>query len=255
MGKKALAVVSFGTSYPDARVAIENLERTLAAARPEYDFYRAFTSGIVIRKIEREEGVRILNPGELMERLAAEGYDEVVCQSLHVIPGNEYEKMCEQIAGYRARFRRLEIGKPLLWEDTDYLRCGRALLQSLPRLAEDEAIVYMGHGSDHFSNASYALMENTFRFLGAERLYIATVEGFPNFDYILRRLHKHAVTRVYVAPFMIVAGDHAQNDLAGDEAESWKSLLETEGYDVTVLLKGLGEYPALGALFAAHLPE
>ncbi len=255
MGKKALAVISFGTSYPEARAAIENLEKTLAVARPDYDFYRAFTSGMVIAKIEREEGIRILNPAELMEQLAEQGYEEVICQSLHVIPGNEYEKMCAQMQPFAEKFHRFAVGKPLLYDQTDYLRCGRGLLGHMPKLAADEAFVFMGHGTEHFSNASYALMENTFRFLGAERVYVATVEGFPSFDYVLRRLHQHEVSRVYLAPLMIVAGDHAQNDLAGEEDDSWKSQLESEGFETQVMLRGLGEYAEIADLFAAHLPE
>lgn len=255
MGKKALAVVSFGTSYPEARKAIEALEGTLANARPDYDFYRAFTSGMVIRKIHQEEGTLIPTPAQLLEQLAEDGYEEVICQSLHVIPGNEYEKMCGQIEAFRSRFARLEIGKPLLWEATDYLRICRSLLSHLPKLADDEAIVFMGHGSDHQANAAYALTENTFRFSGAERVYVCTVEGFPNFDYALRRLHKHEVSRVYLAPFMIVAGDHAQNDLAGDDEDSWRSILLNDGYAVELLLTGLGEYPEVAQIFADHLPR
>lgn len=252
MAKKALMAVSFGTSYPRARADIAQIEAVLQKARPEYDFFRAFTSGMIIRKIAKEEGISIETPEALAARLAQDGYEEVICQSLHVIPGNEYEKLCEQLE--KNRFKRLEIGKPLLWQDTDYLRCGRALLGHFPKLAQDEALVFMGHGTDHQANASYALMENTFRFLGAERVYIATVEGFPNFDYILRRLHKREVNKVYLAPFMIVAGDHAQNDLAGEQEDSWLSMLQKEDYEVEVLLRGLGAFPEIAELFASHLP-
>ncbi len=255
MGKKALAVISFGTSYPEARAAIEHIEGALAAARPGYDFYRAFTSDMIIRKIEREEGIHIPTPEELFAQLAAQGYEEVLCQSLHVIPGNEYEKMCAQIAPYTSSFSHLRIGKPLLWEQEDYVQCCRSLLAHMPALAEDEAFVFMGHGTDHFSNASYALAENTFRALGAERVYVGTVEGFPDFDYVAGRLRAHQVRRVYLAPFMIVAGDHAQNDLAGDEDDSWKSMLRAQGYETEVLLRGLGEYAEIAAQFAAHLEQ
>ncbi|WP_462385297.1 sirohydrochlorin cobaltochelatase [Intestinibacillus massiliensis] len=255
MPKKALAVISFGTTYPEARKAIQNLEKQLAAARPEYDFYRAFTSSMVIGKIKREEGITVPTPEELLTRLAAEGYEEVICQSLHVIPGYEYEKMCAQITAFTGSFSRLEIGKPLLWQTADYLRICRGMLSHLPKLQADEAIVFMGHGTEHPSNASYALLENTFRFSGAERTYVCTVEGFPNFDYALRRLHRHEVSRVYLAPFMIVAGDHAQNDLAGDGDGSWRSILESEGYGVNVLMEGLGTYPETAKIFLEHLPE
>lgn len=255
MSKKALAVISFGTTYKQAREAIEKIEKTLAAACPEHDFFRAFTSSMVMAKIKREEGVTILNPRELLESLLEQGYTEVICQSLHVIPGFEYEKMCQMIEEYKDKFEKIEIGKPMLYDQIDYLRCGKALIANLPRLQDDEAVVYMGHGTEHPSNASYALMENTFRFLGAERIYMATVEGFPSVEYILRRLHAKQVSKVYLAPFMIVAGDHAQNDLAGDEEDSWKSILETEGYGVQVLLKGLGEYDEISDLFVQHLPK
>lgn len=254
MAKRALAVVSFGTSYPQAREAIARIECVLAQARPDCDFYRAFTSGVIIRKIEREEGVRIPTPGELMEQLAAAGYDEVICQSLHVIPGHEYDKLCAQLAPYAARFRRLEIGKPLLYEQEDFTVCCRALLDAQPPLENDEALVWMGHGTDHIANGAYALAENTFRYLGGERIYVGTVEGFPDLDYVMGRLAAHGVRRVTLAPLMIVAGDHAQNDLAGGEPDSWKSRLEAAGYTVRVRLQGLGELPAVAERFAAHLP-
>ena len=252
MSKNALVVVSFGTTYPDARRAIEQLENTLRAAFPDHDFFRAFTSGMVIRKIAREEGVTIPTPEELMEQLAAAGYDEVLCQSLHVIFGQEYEKLLAQLAPYRTRFRRLAVGKPLLWDTPDSLALTRTPLARVPRLAEDEAFVYMGHGTEHRANAAYALVENSFRYAGAERVYVATVEGFPHFDYVTARLHRRQVEKVYLAPLMIVAGDHAQNDLAGEDDESWKSRLQAEGYQVETILTGLGELPAVGAQFVAH---
>lgn len=255
MKKKALAVISFGTSYPSARQEIGNIEKVLADARPDYDCFRSFTSDTVIRKVEQEEGIRIPNPQQLMERLADSGYEEVICQSLHVIPGYEYEKMCTQIERVRDRFTKLEIGKPLLWEPKDYLRICRNLMRHLPRLDADEALIFMGHGTDHPSNASYALLENAFRFSGAEHIYVCTVEGFPNFDYALRRLHKHEISRVYLAPFMIVAGDHAQNDMAGDMEDSWLSILQNEGYDTEVMLQGLGMYPEIASIFVDHLPH
>ncbi|MDY3619023.1 sirohydrochlorin cobaltochelatase [Agathobaculum sp.] len=255
MGKKALMVVSFGTSVPEARGAIEHIEKTLAAARSGYDFYRAFTSGIIRKKIALEQGEEIMEPGRLAQKLADEGYEELICQSLHVIPGHEYEKLCRALEPYRARFARLEIGKPLLWQNTDYLRLTRGLLAHMPKLEKNEAFVWMGHGTDHPADAAYALVENTFRFSGAERVYVSTVEGFPNFDYVLRRLHARQIERVWLSPLMVVAGDHARNDLAGAGEDSWKSVLESEGYDVQLLNKGLGEYDEVAALFASHLPE
>lgn len=251
MSKKALAIVSFGTSYPEARRAIETLEQSLQAAMPGYDFYRAFTSGMIIRKIEREEGIRIPNPEELMRQLAQAGYEEVVCQSLHVISGLEFEKMCMQIQNASGNMRVM-IGDPMLTSQEDYLLTCQALLSFMPNLQPHEAIVYMGHGTEHAVNAAYSQVENTFRFLDAERIYVGTVEGFPALDYVQKRLKVHHVSTVWLAPFMIVAGDHARNDLAGDDTDSWKSQLTAEGYEVKVLLRGLGDIPGIGDIFVKH---
>ncbi|MDR3766427.1 MAG: sirohydrochlorin cobaltochelatase [Butyricicoccus sp.] len=255
MNKKALVVISFGTTYPKARQAIAQIEDSLKKALPEYDFFRAFTSGMVIRKIEREEGVRILTPAEQMEQLVAAGYEEVLCQSLHVMPGMEYEKMLMQLLPYRSRFHSMRIGKPMLFHAEDYAEICRRLLQEMPTLAPDEAYVYMGHGTEHFANATYSQVENMFRYLGAERVYVGTVEGFPGLDYIRGRLKRQGVRRVTLAPFMIVAGDHAQNDLAGAEEDSWKSLLQADGYEVQTDLRGLGELDAVRDLFVGHARE
>lgn len=252
MSKRALVVVSFGTTYPQARAAIDHIEQALREAFPEYDFFCAFTSGMVIRKIEREEGVRIPNPEELMQKLGQAGYDEVLCQSLHVVPGLEYEKMLSQLLPYREQFAKLAVGKPMLCGAEDYEYICRHLMQQLPALGEDEAYVYMGHGTAHFANAAYSQTENMFRHLGAERVYVGTVEGFPDLAYIRRRLQKRGVRRVTLAPFMIVAGDHAQNDLAGDGEDSWKSILEADGCEVCAVLRGLGEQAAVRELFVRH---
>lgn len=253
MTKKALAVISFGTTYPQAREAIGQIEKALCAALPDYDFFRAFTSGMVIRKIEREEGIKIPNPAELMRHLSDAGYEKVLCQSLHVMPGFEYEKMLAQLAPYREKFTQLSVGKPMLFGADDYGHICARLLRDLPTLAADEAYIYMGHGTEHFANATYSQVENMFRFLGAERVFVGTVEGFPDLEYIRRRLKKHGVRKVTLAPFMIVAGDHAQNDLAGEEEDSWKTVLEADGYEVTADLRGLGDMDAVRELFVRHV--
>lgn len=255
MSKKALAVISFGTTYPQARQAIEEIEKSLRDALPEYDFFRAFTSGMVARKIERLEGIKIPSPAELMEQLVAEGYDEVLCQSLHVMPGVEYEKMLAQIAPYGEKLAKLLVGKPMLFAVRDYEHICAGLMERIPLQAADEAYVYMGHGTEHFANATYSQVENMFAFLGAERVLVGTVEGFPDLEYIRRCLKRLAVRKVTLAPFMIVAGDHAQNDLAGDEEDSWKSVLEADGYEVSVDLSGLGEFDTVRELFVVHALE
>ncbi len=252
MSRKALAVISFGTTYPQARTAISRIEKSLCEVLPDYDFYRAFTSGMVIRKIVQEEGVKVPNPSELMEQLSEAGYDEVLCQSLHVMPGLEYEKMLAQFAPFRQKFKTFTVGKPMLFCADDYAHICGQLLQTMPSLEAQQAFVYMGHGTEHFANATYSQVENMFRFLGAERVFVGTVEGFPDLEYIRRRLKQHKIHQVTLAPFMIVAGDHAQNDLAGEEPDSWKSILEADGYQVEVDLRGLGDIDAVQELFVRH---
>lgn len=252
MSKKALAVISFGTTYPDARMAIERIENHLKQSFPDYDFYRAFTSGMVINKIQREEGIKIPNPKELMTKLLEQGYDEVLCQSLHIMAGIEYEKMLHQLFHFEDKFKKMSIGVPMLFSQYDYEHICSELLEHMPKLKDDEAYVYMGHGTEHFANSAYSQVETMFRFLEAERVYVGTVEGFPSLDYVLKRLRKHNIRKVTLAPFMIVAGDHAQNDLAGDEKDSWKSILKDSGYDVQINMQGLGDLDCVCDLFCKH---
>ena len=149
----------------------------------------------------------------------------------------------------------VKIGQPMLTSQEDYITVCQALLSEMPALAADEAYVYMGHGTEHAVNAAYSQIENTFRFLDTERVYVGTVEGFPALDYVQKRLRAHNIRKVWLAPFMIVAGDHAQNDLAGEEEDSWKSILTAEGYEVEIVLRGLGTIPGIGELFISHCQD
>ena len=250
--KKAIVAVSFGTSHPDARRAIERIEAALADHFSDRDFFRAFTSGMITRKIEREEGIVIPSAGEIAETLYRDGYTDVIFQSLHIIAGSEYEKFLEQIAPFRASFERVTVGLPLLYSIEDYAEVCRALLSHMPPPNDDEAVVYMGHGSAHPMNAAYSQLENTFRLLSRERVYVGTVEGFPELDYIENRLRHREVKRVLLAPLMIVAGEHAKNDLAGSDDDSWASQLRAAGYDVTLDMRGMGELAGIAEIFVRH---
>mgnify|MGYP000569686996 CR=1 FL=1 len=230
MGKKALLVVSFGTSFEEALPAIVNIEETCKKAFPDYDFYRAFTSGMIIRKWARTKNVIIHNPDEVMKRLVAEGYEEVICQPTHIINGLEYDKMMNMLLAYKDQIPTIKVGTPLLTEEEDYKEACEIVMQELEKpLAKDEAFVFMGHGTEHFANSAYSQFENMLRDLGHESTYVGTVEGFPGLDYVIRRLKIRDIKKVYVMPLMIVAGDHARNDLAGAEADSWDSILKADG--------------------------
>ncbi len=252
MNQKALAVISFGTTYTQAQDAIFQIESTLSRHVKDHDCFRAFTSKMVIAKLKREQGQLVATPEELMEQLYQKGYKEVLCQPLHIINGFEFEKMRDALSAFKDKFEKIQIGRPLLTFEEDYAACCRIIMRYAPA-PNNRALVLMGHGTAHYANASYCQLENTFRALGHEHIYVGTAEGFPNLDYIISRLKKHSMTQVHLMPFMIVAGDHAQNDMAGSEPDSWKSVLEREGFQVTVQLDGLGAFPETGALFSAHL--
>ena len=249
--KKAILAVSFGTSYPDTlRKTIAATEQALAEAFPDWEVRRAFTSGMIIRKLKERDGVEIENVHQAMHRLEEEGYTHVAVQSTHVMHGEEYEKMLSQLEPYRMRMK-ISVGMPLLHSEEDYLSVAKALLNWLPSLDADEALVLMGHGTTHFANSAYAQMEHMLQ-AHCDRVYLATVEGYPTLDSVERQLAKRPeIRRLMLAPFMLVAGDHARNDMSGDE-DSWAEQLKQAGYTVRCILQGLGECSAIRELFVEH---
>ncbi len=252
--KQAILAVSFGTSYPDTlEKTIAATEQALAAAFPDWEVRRAFTSGMIINKLRQRDGVEIDNVARAMDRLEAEGFTHVAVQSTHVMHGEEYEKMLAQLEPYRLRMQ-VSVGMPLLHAESDYTAVADALLGWLPQPQPDEALILMGHGTAHFANSAYAQMEHMLQ-AKCERIWVATVEGYPTLDSVRQQLaKKSAIRKVTLAPFMLVAGDHARNDMAGGE-DSWKAELEAEGYEVRCVLRGLGQCPAIRALFADHCRE
>ena len=193
---------------------------------------------------------------EVMKRLVAEGYEEVICQPTHIINGLEYDKMMNMLLAYKDQIPTIKVGTPLLTEEEDYKEACEIVMQELEKpLAKDEAFVFMGHGTEHFANSAYSQFENMLRDLGHESTYVGTVEGFPSLDYVIRRLKIRDIKKVYVMPLMIVAGDHARNDLAGAEADSWDSILKADGFETEVIMKGLGEIDAIAEMFVKHLKK
>lgn len=254
MSKKALVIVSFGTSVDEAMPAIVNIEETCKKAFPDYDFYRAFTSGMIIRKWKRTKDIHIDNPDEVLQKLVKEGYEEVLCQPTHIINGMEYEKMMHMLIPYKEQIPMIRVGKPLLTEEEDYRMACQIMMKQLPHpLQAKEALVFMGHGTEHHSNSAYCQFENMLRDLGYENTYVGTVEGFPGLEYVIRRMKIRNIKKVHLMPLMIVAGDHARNDLAGTEADSWDSILKAEGFETDIVLKGMGEIDEIAKVFVKHL--
>lgn len=253
MGKAILAV-SFGTSHMDTLdKTIGAIERSIEEHFPEYRLYRAFTSGMILKKLRKTKGLEFYNVKEAMERMAADGMETVIVQPTHIINGIENDKMLEDLMMYADRFQKIRVGKPLLSSVDDYKKAIHAVMEEV-ELAEDETLVLMGHGTDHHANSAYPTLEYTFHLLGYRQVLVGTVEGFPDFNNVLTKLEITGTKKVVLIPFMVVAGDHAKHDMAGDE-DSWKSELEEAGYEVRTILKGLGELKGIRNLFVEHIEE
>lgn len=254
MSKKGILVVSFGTSHLDTlEKTIAVIERKIEGAFPEYQIYRAFTSGMIIKKLRKTEAVRIDTIAEALERMRADGIRAVIIQPTHIINGIENDKMLEAIRAFADSFQKIQIGMPLLSSVSDYKMAIHAIMDDIDLAAED-ALVLMGHGTDHYANAAYPTLEYTFHSLGFTNVVVGTVEGFPDLRNVMAKLEIMGAKKVTLLPFMIVAGDHAKNDMAGEE-DSWLSELTKAGYEVEVLLKGLGELEGIQHLFIEHIRE
>lgn len=250
--KKAVLVVSFGTSYKETREkTIEACEKKISNELKEYDFYRAYTSNMIIRKLKNRDGIIIENPIQALDRLYEEGYEDVIVQTLHIICGEEFNKLKEQIDSYKPKFKNLVLGRPLLTYIDDYKETVSAIEDQIPTMNENEAVVFMGHGTFHESHSAYPAIEYMLRDHGINA-YVGTVEGYPEIDNVVKKLKEDSIKTVNLMPLMLVAGDHAINDMAGDDEDSWKSILEGQGFDIKVHLQGLGENAKIQDKFVKH---
>lgn len=252
--KKAILAVSFGTSHHDTLAkTIAALEADLGNAFSERPVFRAFTSGMIIRAVKTRDGINIDDVPAAMRRLIDASVQDLIIQPTHILNGDEHEKLLAQVEPFLASFERVVFGAPLLTSVEDYMETAQALVKTLPEKREDTAILFMGHGTEHYSNAAYAQMEYIFHDMARDDVVFGTVEGYPGFEEALRRLNERPqVKKVELYPFMIVAGDHAKNDMSCDEPDSWKSVLEREGYEVSCHLVGLGEFSEIRNIFTAH---
>ncbi|HTX79296.1 MAG TPA: sirohydrochlorin cobaltochelatase [Longilinea sp.] len=253
MNKKALLVISFGTSHTETREkSITATENVLARAFPEHDLRRAFTSHVVIKKLGKRDDIAIDSVTQAVEKLYLEGYKEVLAQPLHVINGAEYHSGIVELMPYLKKFTKVSIGRPLLTHHQDYVAIVDALRDELPETGPNEAVIFMGHGSQHPANSAYSELDYVFKDEGFPHVHIGTVEGFPTLDSVIKRLEAENIKKVTLLPFMFVAGDHAQNDMAGDEEDSWKTILEDKGYTVVTRLVGLGEIEKIRQIYVDH---
>lgn len=254
MMEKGILVVSFGTSHMDTMdKTIAVIEREIGQMFPEWRIYRAFTSRMIVRKLKRTENMEIDTVPEALRRMAADGIREVIVQPTHIINGIENDRMMEELMDQMSMFRKIRVGKPLLSSVDDYKKAIHAVMSEVG-LETGEMLVLMGHGTDHHANSAYPTLEYTFHALGYNQVLVGTVESFPELKNVMAKLEIAERKKVALMPFMLVAGDHAKNDMAGEE-DSWKSELEDAGYEVRVIMKGLGEFEGIRKIFLDHIEK
>ena len=254
-GKRAILVVSFGTSYNESREAtIGAIEKAIAEEFPETETRRAFTSQIIIDKLKERDGLEIDNVKEALDRAAADGITELVVQPTHLMDGFEYMDLAEELEEYEGSFEQVVLADPLLTSDADFDAVAKAITEAMAEYDDGEtAFCYMGHGTEADSNQVYPRLQETLKEAGYTDYFIGTVEAEPSLEDVTASLKEAGgYKRVVLRPLMVVAGDHANNDMAGDDEDSWKSILNKEGYETECVLEGLGQIPAIRELYVQH---
>lgn len=257
MNRKAILVISFGTRYQETREkALNAIENDIRAAFPEYEFRRAYTSPTIIRILKSRDGEEVDNVEQALNRLWEDGYQTVIAQTTHIIHGFEYHKMMKTIEGFRDKFEQLVCGAPLLTSDDDYRQAVRIMGKELKDMCQAGTdVLLMGHGSEHAANMAYAKLQTVFFSEGLPNYLVGTVEASPTLENMVALVQERTTHQVVLTPFMIVAGQHAYHDMAGEQEDSWKSRFERNGYQVECVQKGLGEYQGIRDLYIRHAKE
>lgn len=253
---KAILVVSFGTSHEDTRIkTIESIENRIKVTFPEYAMYRAWTSNRIRMILKKRDGLHIDSIEEALKRMKEDGIHEIIIQPTHVINGFENDELKRTVARYSDQFDKILMGAPLLSTQEDNEKVVEILADIWKDIPENEAVVFMGHGTEHYANAVYAALDYLMKEKGYSNMYMGTVESYPSLDTVKGLLSGKAIEKIHLSPFMIVAGDHAKNDMAGDDEDSWKSQLEQSGYKVNCYVRGLGENSKIQDLFIEHVRD
>ncbi len=254
IGENELLVLSFGTSFNDSRrLTIGAIEDQLEKSFPDYSVRRGFTANIVIDHVAKRDGEKIDDIDESLKRAVDNGVKNLVVQPTHLMNGLEYEELKGDIAQYSDAFDKIAIGQPLLSSDDDFSRVENAIVDWTKDYDDGEtAIVFMGHGTSADSNGVYQKMQDLLTKDGHANYFVGTVEATPSLDDVMAAVKKGNYKRVVLEPLMVVAGDHANNDMAGDDKDSWKSQFEAAGYQVECLLRGLGENETIRQIYVEH---
>ena len=276
IGENEILVVSFGTSFNDSRAEdIGGVEKALQAAYPDWSVRRAFTAQIIINHVQTRDDEKIDNMDQALERAVNNGVKNLVVQPTHLMHGAEYDELTEAVENYKDKFESVKIAEPLLGEvgadetaiNEDKAAVAEAITAEAVKTAgfdsldaakeEGTAFVFMGHGTSHTAKISYSQMQTQMEQLGYENVFIGTVEGEPEdtaCEAVIEKLKNAGYKKVILRPLMVVAGDHANNDMAGDDDDSWKSQFEASGVfdSIDTQIAGLGEIDAIQQLYVAH---
>jgi len=257
MKTKGILLVSFGSSYPEAQASFQNIEEETLKSFPDAKIYWAYTSKMIRRKLAKS-GKLIDSPAQALAKMSEDGITHIAVQSLHVIPGSEYNDLQITVDAFTAIPKgpqKIVLGDPLLLVHQDNVELAKALKDIFSsQINKNDALVFMGHGTSHANNIYFPGFEYYLQ-KQIPHAYMGTVEGYPELTDVINELHKEKIKNVVLAPFMTVCGDHVQNDMVGEEKESWKSILEAEGFTVTPNLKGLAEYDNIVAIYIKHLKK
>ena len=257
IGEKELLVVSFGTSYNDSRrLTIGGIENRLEKDFPEWSVRRGFTSQIIIDHVLKRDNVKIDNVKEALDRAIDNGVKTLLVQPTHLMHGFEYTDLVDELAEYADAFDKVIVGEPLLNSDEDFSAVADIITEATKEYDDGKtAVCFMGHGTEADSNEVYARMQEVLLDKGFENYYVGTVEAEPSVEDVLEAVQQGGYERVVLRPLMIVAGDHANNDMAGDDEDSWKSIFEGAGYEVVCVVEGLGQLEGIQELFSQHVQD
>ena len=260
--KDAMVVMSFGTTYKDTRAkTIDATVDAIKAAHPNTKVITAFTSHIIRDRIQQKEGITYPTPEEALAELKKDGYTRVALASLDVIPGMEYNYDAAVYNLYKDNFKKMTLGTSLMYwmgqeNQTDQvIETLKAVQSQFPKLGKEDGLLIMAHGTPDPSNAYYSVIQDRIHTLGMKNVFVYTVEGTPNLEQVIPQLKLHGIKHVTLMPLMMVAGDHANNDMAGAEPDSHKSILEKEGFKVDTYIHGLGENQNIRNLFVERANE
>lgn len=251
--KKAILVVSFGTSYKDAlKNSIEKIENRIKEEFKDYDVFRAFTAHMIIRKINERDNLKILTPEEAFDNLKENGYEEVIVQPLHVIPGEEFDYIKGVVENRKNDFSSIKLGRPIFYYQgmqglpKDY----SLFVESIREVIEnEESVILFGHGTSHPANAVYGMLQSVLVDDGFDNVFVATIEGYPTIESVVRRIKNKGIKNTKLVPLLLVAGEHVKKDMLSTEEDSLRTSLEREGVAVSLHMKGLGEIDKFDELY------